>query len=446
MFIDWKRSSKLLAARLPEFVRADAPMFAAFLAAYYEWLDTQPNPSWGINNFLPETDIDQTEDRFVDSFCDALMIRIPKYVLADRRLLLKHIKQFYRAKGTEQGFRFLFRVLFDVEIDFYYPSRDIWRLDNSEWTVLTSLQITAAPMVNPAGFIGRQIYGTDSSARAGVTNVTTYYNDAGVQVYELYYSKPIGEFEVNDVIADYLTNQPIGTVLTGGVVTYPGTYTTFDGHIEREKKLQDDFFYQDFSYVVRAPIVLGDYQDIVGQLLHPAGTLLFGEFYDYSSYPIPQIGISNSVLGLSLGGPLSMSALTYVAAHLTTSTLPLAPITFLETYLMPSLTYADSFKIDTLGPDIFAIPTTGLLSDIASSPLSLFASWPLDTFTSGKAVIGNGSTAFLSDITVGQVVQVYDRDGVNATQPNVIASIESDETARLMFPYVGSLPHGGFIN
>ena len=42
-------------------------------------------------------------------------------------------------------------------------------------------------------------------------------------------------------------------------------------------KIQDSFYYQDFSYVVRAGAAIADWRGSVKKAIHPAGFAVFGE-------------------------------------------------------------------------------------------------------------------------------------------------------------------------
>lgn len=456
-FIDWKRSSVLLASRLPEFVREDAPMFAAFLAAYYEWLDAQGNPSWGIENFLIEMDIDQTEQRFVDSFHDTFMARIPRNVLANRRLLLKHVQQFYRAKGTEQGFRFLFRTLYDAEIEFYYPSRDMWRLDNSTWTILRSLKVLAMPGGDPDDYEGVQIYGSTSGARTGVDRVSSYINSSGQLIYELYYSRSIGTFVEGDMIYNLIgtsfvdfddphvpvSNTPIGLVMPGGVTQYGGQYTSFDGHIDREKKLQDDYYYQDFAYVIRSPVSFSTYEQVVSDLLHPAGTKMFGEFWGFENYLLPSFQVA-SIAHIADLTAYALPSLTMPAADLTTGALLLPPISDISIDALPTVTYGSAAKFYYSPTDTIAISLSSYLSGFSGYTLSSLASWTANTFVNGTGVLGVGATTFTSYLTPLEALLIIDRTGANPPEAAVISAVDSDYTARLVAPYAGACANGQF--
>ena len=61
----------------------------------------------------------------------------------DEKRLVKRIKEFYRAKGTEKSYRLLFRILHDTVIEtFYYPKTDILKSSSGKWITDTSLKIS----------------------------------------------------------------------------------------------------------------------------------------------------------------------------------------------------------------------------------------------------------------------------------------------------------------
>ena len=64
----------------------------------------------------------------------------------------------------------------------------------------------------------------------------------------------------------------------GAVGVTTGRYLNEDGRPSSIKKLIDSNFYQDYSYSLKSSKQLTDYEDTVHNLLHPAGSKLFGEF------------------------------------------------------------------------------------------------------------------------------------------------------------------------
>ena len=118
-----------VAQQVPGYVQAQYPAFVDFLQGYYDWLHneyiTQP-----IETIV---DLEQTPEEYVTYFKKQLASTIPEEVDCCRRLLYSRIKDLYTAKGTEEAFRLLFRVLYDTEILILYPSEQILRASDGRW-------------------------------------------------------------------------------------------------------------------------------------------------------------------------------------------------------------------------------------------------------------------------------------------------------------------------
>ena len=68
--------------------------------------------------------------------------------------------------------------------------------------------------------------------------------------------------------------------LTGNVgvyAEYAGYFNGENGLLSGTNKMQDNFYYQDFSYVVKTNTDVVTYRDKILELVHPAGMALFGE-------------------------------------------------------------------------------------------------------------------------------------------------------------------------
>ena len=113
--------SSLVQYNLPQFVRLDHPTFVSFIQTYYEWLEEQGANLRSPMDLGKVGDIDSTFDEFVSSFKKQYLLDFPENLAinqttgnpVDEKKLLKHIKQFYRAKGTEKTYELLFRILYD---------------------------------------------------------------------------------------------------------------------------------------------------------------------------------------------------------------------------------------------------------------------------------------------------------------------------------------------
>lgn len=72
--------------------------------------------------------------------------------------------------------------------------------------------------------------------------------------------------------------QALLSVQFNPALVYPGVYTSSRGFLSDAIKLQDNNFYQTFSYVIRLDEQLESYKSIVKRLLHPAGMALWAEY------------------------------------------------------------------------------------------------------------------------------------------------------------------------
>tara|TARA_B100000586_G_scaffold269482_1_gene248527 strand:- start:74 stop:8053 length:7980 start_codon:yes stop_codon:yes gene_type:complete len=63
----------------------------------------------------------------------------------------------------------------------------------------------------------------------------------------------------------------------GAYATYPGYYTATQGLLSGVPKLQDNKYYQNFSYVLKTDFDVNDFRNSVKRLIHPSGLIMFGE-------------------------------------------------------------------------------------------------------------------------------------------------------------------------
>jgi len=152
--------SSLVEEQLPHFVRVDHPRTVAFMEAYYEWMEEKDETLYSASLFHEYKDIDETIDQFVVHFRKQYLDRFPTDLAIDKTIgakvdekrLVKRIKQFYGAKGTEKAYRLLFRILYDTEIEFYYPKKDIIKASHGKWIQEKSLKLTSSEGVSGATY------------------------------------------------------------------------------------------------------------------------------------------------------------------------------------------------------------------------------------------------------------------------------------------------------
>jgi hypothetical protein len=95
-----------------------------------------------------------------------------------------------------------------------------------------------------------------------------------------------GDFSVDDTLTQsvssftgkiFSTDKAVFSSIVSGAATF-GAYINQDGWIsEDSKKIQDSYYFQDFSYVVKTATSIGLWRDSLLSSVHPAGFALFGE-------------------------------------------------------------------------------------------------------------------------------------------------------------------------
>jgi hypothetical protein len=156
--------SNFVQHQFPDFYKKDGTNFVQFVKAYYEW-DEQRSET---RKLLDIRDIDTTPDEFLDYFKDEYMSGVPKQILGDKRMLQKHILDLYNSKGSIEGIRLVFRLLFNTEIEYYIPAEDIFKPDNSEWFEPRYFEISKHD--TNYQFENQNIVGKVSGAKAIVEN------------------------------------------------------------------------------------------------------------------------------------------------------------------------------------------------------------------------------------------------------------------------------------
>ena len=101
------------------------------------------NPVQNVMQLLDYMDVDQTIDAFFIQFKEAFMRTIPDSLATglNKRNILKNIKDLYRAKGTKKGHQLFFRILLNEDADLYYPTRDMLRVSDGNWSDDTILRV-----------------------------------------------------------------------------------------------------------------------------------------------------------------------------------------------------------------------------------------------------------------------------------------------------------------
>jgi hypothetical protein len=194
-------TSILIPYQVPEFVRdnPDYSTFILFLQSYYEWLEqtgtanTPGNVGAISNNLLDYKDIDKTPDQFLDSFYNDFLNYFPKEILADKTKVTKIAKELYRSKGTPSSYKFLFRILYNSDVDFFFTKDVVLKPSSGKWYVSKSLRLLTTD-INFLNIANLRLFGTTSKAIATVENAIAAGNKTEVFISNILRLFTSGEF------------------------------------------------------------------------------------------------------------------------------------------------------------------------------------------------------------------------------------------------------------
>ena len=150
-------------------------------------------------------DIDSTAEEFIVYFKEKYLKNIQFETLTNKRELVKHALDIYRSKGTPRSVDLLFRMVFGVGADFYYPSSDLFKTSDGKWYVPQYLELSLNNKTD--AFINKQIIGSVSGA-TGFAESLIRRTIKGKLLDVLYISSISGNFQTGETIntADKVVN------------------------------------------------------------------------------------------------------------------------------------------------------------------------------------------------------------------------------------------------
>ena len=163
------RVSSLVKSQLPAFYQEDGQNFIAFMEAYYEYMEQEGKMSHEVRNLTSYKDVSTTTDQFIKYFLNTFLPSVALDAIANKALMVKYIKQFNQARGTNASYRLLFRALYDEDIEFSYPADQMLKVSDGDWRIERYLVTTYDPATYK--FIGKTIVGADSGAEALVEDI-----------------------------------------------------------------------------------------------------------------------------------------------------------------------------------------------------------------------------------------------------------------------------------
>lgn len=143
------------------------------------------------------------ESNYIDQLFKEFLVSFPSELSCNKELLLKNIKQYYRARGTEKSFELFFRALFGANPEFYYPRTDILKVSDGKWIKEKSLIVyPELGSDSPFKLVSNRIVGKTSGAVAFVEKVL-FIQSGAYSAYEIFLNRSSisGKFLSDEIIS-----------------------------------------------------------------------------------------------------------------------------------------------------------------------------------------------------------------------------------------------------
>ena len=118
---------------IPEEIRSARPDLVEFLEAYFEWLQQPGNPGEILGELTVYRDLDRTADAFLEYLQREIAVSIPENIRSDKRKLYKNVVDIYLSKGSTPSYQALFNLVFNDDIELFFPRVDILKPSDGKW-------------------------------------------------------------------------------------------------------------------------------------------------------------------------------------------------------------------------------------------------------------------------------------------------------------------------
>jgi hypothetical protein len=139
---------------LPEFFQEEFPTFQQFIDYYYQYLSSTRE---GFTSIESIKDIDAIGAKYLQEFYKVYAPGIPVFPYMGMADFIRNAKRFYVSRGSEDSFRFLFRVMFGEEIDFKYPKENLFIASSGKWNQKVSIYVKITSGTVNSTLIGKNL-------------------------------------------------------------------------------------------------------------------------------------------------------------------------------------------------------------------------------------------------------------------------------------------------
>ena len=154
--------------QVPEYIRDQYGTFVDFIRAYYKFIDDTQS----VESLEDIRSIETTLEAFIPQFKKELSALFPTSQLADERFVLQRLVEFYKTRGSEESYKFLFRAFFNEDVDVSYPSHNLLKASDGNWEQYSFITVQLTSGVFPSGTPTLTIINDSGTFKLDVTSVT----------------------------------------------------------------------------------------------------------------------------------------------------------------------------------------------------------------------------------------------------------------------------------
>ena len=264
---------------VPDHVESTYPDLVNFLKTYALYLERSNDSGFYLNALDIQRDIDHVEENLLTELQNEIGVAVPRDFATDPRMFYKRLVEFYKSRGTPESITAFFRMIYDDEVETYFPYVDVLNPSDGDWTdqaAAVQADRTAFTPINtftisgtPTEVTGNNDAGNPALFDDDIVFVNNDYKTPGTDYTESVYSDSTTKYKLT--FASALSNGDV-------VRTYAkGLFTSANGFLSDKKFIQDSYYYQKFSYVLRTGANVADWSNAFTRLVHPAGFKFFGE-------------------------------------------------------------------------------------------------------------------------------------------------------------------------
>ena len=119
---------------VPDHVESTYPDLVSFLKTYALYLERTNKSSFYLNSLDIQRDIDHVEEALLTELQNEIGVAVPRDFATDPRMFYKRLVEFYRSRGTPESITSFFRMIYDDDVETYFPFVDVLIPSDGKWT------------------------------------------------------------------------------------------------------------------------------------------------------------------------------------------------------------------------------------------------------------------------------------------------------------------------